>query len=138
GPALDTGRAQRRRDPGDASADPPRRNRRSADALAGGPIGADAEDEEGEAGRREDELTASGHLGGGNGQGPEGAGDDALTQPGRLRQRPGRVVPSRDPRSGGGDQRFDDPIGRALDRRTAAARPVLEVGPARPATQGRR
>src|SRR5699024_12431622 len=73
GPALDTGRAQRRRDPGDASADPPRRNRRSADALAGGPIGADAEDEEGEAGRREDELTASGHLGGGNGQGPEGA-----------------------------------------------------------------
>ena len=73
GPALDTGRTQRRRDPGDASSDPPRPNGRSADALAGGSIGADAEDEEGEAGRREDELTASGHLGGGHGQGPEGA-----------------------------------------------------------------
>src|SRR5699024_2819606 len=125
-------------DPGDASSDPPRPNGRSADAFAGGSIGADAEDEEGEAGRREDELTASGHLGGGHGQGPEGARDDALTQPGRLRQRPTRVVPSRDPRSGGCDQRLDDPIGGALDRRTTAARTVLEVGPARPATQGRR
>src|SRR5699024_7991490 len=48
GPALDTGRTQRRRDPGDASSDPPRSNGRSADALAGGSIGADAEDEEGE------------------------------------------------------------------------------------------
>src|SRR5699024_12840504 len=73
GPALDPGRPQRRCDPGDASSDPPRPNGRSADAFAGGSIGADAEDEEGEAGRREDELTASGHLGGGHGQGPEGA-----------------------------------------------------------------
>ena len=133
-PPLDSRGAQGRSDSGDAPLDPPRRHRRPLIVIPISDDAAESEEDEGKSAGREDEFPVSIHLGDGECESTDGSGDDTLAQPRCFGEGAGRIVSSGDPSPRGCDESLDDPIGGLLDRRTAAAGTILEVGTARPAT----